>query len=57
MARRKKDLMGGMINILVLVMLIPILLTALPESEDPSMTALMGILPIILIFNAFQDLF
>jgi len=56
MARQKKDMMSGIINIVLLAVMIPVIASALEGiSEDPAVTAIVAILPIILIFNAITD--
>lgn len=59
MARKKKNMMSGIINILVMLMIIPLLTSAMSGigGDDPTVAALMAILPIMLIFNAIGDFF
>lgn len=54
--RRKKDWFGGIMNLLMLVMMIPIITSALGGiSDDPTILVLVGLLPVLMIFNAIGD--
>lgn len=59
MARKKKNMMSGIINILVMLMIIPIISSAMSgiAGDDPAVGALVAILPVMLIFNAIGDFF
>jgi len=54
--RRTRDLLSGILNIVVLLMVLPLLTSAI-STEDPTTQALLAILPTIIIINALMDFF
>jgi len=54
--RRTRDILSGILNIVVLLMVLP-LLTSTITTEDPTTQALLAILPTIIIINALMDFF
>lgn len=54
MARKGKNMFGGIMNLLILVMIIPIITSSF-TSSDPTVQALMAIVPVMLILNAVGD--
>jgi len=54
--RRTRDILSGILNIVVLLMILP-LLTSNISTSDPTTQALLAILPAIVIINALMDFF
>lgn len=56
MARTKKNMISGVINLVMIAALIPVITSAV-SSEDPAVTAIVALLPVVLLFNALGDFF